>query len=145
MKRFISDFFLRGLIAGGFGPIILAILYMILQHNNIIDTLTVKEVCTGIFSVSVLAFICGGMNAVYSIERLPLSVSIMLHGAVLYICYLVTYFLNSWLESGIKPILVFSGIFILGYLVIWTIIYCVNKRKTEKLNEILHKKQQDLK
>lgn len=145
MKRFIADFFLRGLIAGGFGPIILAILYLILQHNNIIDTLTVNEVCAGILSVSVLAFISGGMNAVYRIERLPLMAAIMLHGAVLYVCYLITYILNSWLESGIKPILVFSGIFIISYFVIWAIIYCVNKRKTKKLNEMLHKKQKYLK
>ena len=32
MKRIVSEFFRRGLIACGFGPIVLAILYLILQQ-----------------------------------------------------------------------------------------------------------------
>jgi len=39
--------------------------------------------------------------------------------------------------------LVFSGIFILGYLIIWAIIYSVIKRKTETLNTLLKKQQQN--
>jgi len=53
-----------------------------------------------------------------------------------------TYLLNDWLEWGVTPILVFSGIFVLGYLVIWAIIYSIIKRKTDKLNRILKQKQQ---
>ena len=96
----------------------------------------------GIVSLTVLAFIAGGMNMIYQIERLPLMAAILLHGSVLYISYLATYLLNDWLEWGILPIMVFTGIFILGYLVIWAVIYCLIKKKTEKLNEMLKKKQQ---
>ena len=76
MKRFITEFFRRGLIACGFGPIVLAVLYLILHYKGLIDTLTVNQVCTGIFSITVLAFTAGGMNAVYHIERLPLMSAI---------------------------------------------------------------------
>ena len=128
--------------ACGFGPIVLAILYLILQHKADIETLTVNQVCIGIFSLSALAFIAGGMNVIYQIERLPLMVAILIHGGVLYISYLVTYLLNDWLEWGAIPILGFSGIFIFGYLMIWAIIYCIIRKRTERLNEILKKKQE---
>ncbi len=145
MKRFVTEFFRRGLIVCGFGPIVLAILYLILHYKGLIDTLTVNQVCIGIFSITALAFTAGGMNAVYQIERLPLMVAILIHGVVLYISYLGTYLLNDWLELGLTPILVFSGIFVVGYLAVWAIIYCVNKRNTKKLNEMLKEKQQSVK
>ncbi len=144
MKRFITEFFRRGLIACGFGPIVLAVLYLILNYKGLIDTLTVNQVCTGIFSITVLAFTAGGMNAVYHIERLPLMSAILIHGIILYFSYLGAYLLNDWIEWGVTPILVFSGIFVVGYLAVWAIIYCVTKRNTKKLNEMLKEKQQKI-
>ena len=141
MKKNILDFFRRGFVACGFGPVVLAVLYLILQHKADIESLTVKQVCIGIFSLSALAFVAGGMNVIYQIERLPLMVAILIHGSVLYISYLGTYLLNDWLEWGVTPILVFSGIFVFGYLVIWAIIYSIIRRNTAKLNKILQEKQ----
>lgn len=137
MKQNIFGFFRRGFVACGFGPLVLAVLYLILKREGVIDTLTVNEVCMGIISLSALAFIVGGMNIVYSIERLPLMLAILLHGVVLYISYLATYLLNGWLEWGSTPILVFSGIFLFGYLAIWAIIFFTTKKKTARLNEKL--------
>ena len=142
MKRHVLEFFRRGFTACGFGPIVLAILYLILQHKGAIETLTVNQVCLGIFSLTALAFIAGGMNAIYQMERLPLMVAILIHGGVLYISYLGTYLLNGWLEWGATPILVFTGIFVLGYLAIWGIIYSIIKKSTDKINKILKEKQQ---
>ena len=142
MKKFVSEFLRRGLIACGLGPIVLAIVYWILQQTAAVETLTVNQVCIGIFSLSALAFIAGGMNVIYQIERLPLMVAILIHGGVLYISYLATYLLNGWLEWGVTPILVFSGIFVAGYFSIWAIIYSIIKRNTEKLNEVLKQRQQ---
>ena len=142
MKKSILEFCRRGLIACGLGPIVLAILYLILQHQGVVQTLTVNQVCRGIFSLSALAFIAGGMNVIYQTERLPLMVAILIHGGVLYASYLATYLLNDWLEWCGTPILFFTIIFVLGYLVIWAIIYSIVKRNTEKLNEMLKQKQQ---
>ena len=85
MKKIILEFCRRGLIACGLGPIVLAILYLILQHQAAIDILTVNQVCIGIFSLSALAFIAGGVNVIYQIEQLPLMAAISIHGGVLYI------------------------------------------------------------
>lgn len=144
MKKMISEFVRRGLISGGFGPLVLAILYLILQKQELLETLTVNQVCMGIFSLFTLAFIAGGMNIVYQIERLPLMVAILIHGGVLYISYLGTYLLNDWLEWGWIPILVFTGIFFLVYLIIWVIICSVIKKRTERINEILNRKRQGI-
>ena len=142
MKKIIAEFFRRGFVACGLGPIVLAIFYLIMQQQGMIQTLTVQQVCIGIFSLTALAFVAGGMNAIYQVERLPLMVAVSVHGCVLYISYLITYLLNGWLDRGITPILVFSGILILGYLVIWAIIYCIIRHNTAKVNEMLKEKQQ---
>ena len=141
MKKFISEFVRRGLTACGIGPVVLAVLYLILQQSSVIDHFTVQQVCIGIFSLTALAFIAGGMNAIYQIERLPLMAAILIHGGVLYVSYLVTYLVNDWLNWGVMPIVVFSTIFIVGYIVIWVIISSIIKKNTKKLNEALKKKQ----
>lgn len=141
MRKNITEFVRRGLTAAGFGPIVLAIIYLILQQNNVIETLTVNQVCLGIFSLSALAFIAGGMNVIYQIERMPLMVAIFIHGIVLYISYLGTYLMNSWLEREKFPILIFTGIFVTSYLIIWVIIYSIIKKRTKRINEILKIKQ----
>ena len=144
MKKYILEFVRRGLIACGFGPIVLAILYLILQHFGEIETLSVNQVCLGIISLSALSFIAGGMNVVYQIERIPLMVAILIHGVVLYVSYLITYLLNDWLERDVTPIFYFSVIFILLYLLIWLIIYSTTKIDTEKVNEMLKRKQNEV-
>lgn len=139
MKGFALDFLHRGLVAMGFGPIVLAIVYLILHRCASVDDMTVNEVCVGIISLSVLAFITGGMNAIYQIEHLPLMTAVLAHGGVLYIGYLGTYLVNDWLDFGIIPIIVFTAIFALGYIIIWTVIYSVIRHNTKKLNEKLNK------
>ena len=142
MKKIFLEFCRRGMIASGFGPIVLAIVYLILDHHSSIELLTVNQVYIGIFSLSALAFIAGGMNVVYQIERLPLMYAIFLHGIVLYVVYLITYLINDWIVLGLTPIFVFTGIFVLSYIVIWVFIYIITKKNTDKINQILIEKHQ---
>ena len=143
MKKFVLEVLRRGLAACGFGPIVLAVLYLILKRSAGLENLTVDEVCVGIVSLSALAFVAGGMNALYQIERLPLMLAILIHGGVLYIGYLGTYLINGWLEWGMTPVLVFTGIFVLGYLMIWMVIYFITKKNTNQVNAVLREKQQE--
>ena len=143
MKKTVLEFLRRGLVTCGFGPLVLAVLYLILQRQIDMETLTISQVCTGIFSLTVLAFIAGGMNVIYQIERLPLMVAISIHGGVLYVSYLLTYLVNDWLDRGTAPILVFTGIFVVGYLLIWAVIYSIIKRNTDRINEAMRKSRQE--
>ena len=106
MKKIILEFLRRGVTACGVGPLVLAIVYLISQHHVAVKVLTVNQVCLGIFSLSALSFVAGGMNVIYQIERLPLMAAIFFHGGILYIGYLATYLLNDWLEWGATPLLV---------------------------------------
>lgn len=141
MKKFVLDFLRRGFAACGMGPIVFAVVCLILQRTADVGSLPVDRVCTGIFSLAALAFLAGGMNAVYRIERLPLMAAILLHGGVLYIGYLGTYLVNGWLKWGSMPVVIFSAIFAAGYLVIWAVIHFAVRRNTEKVNRLLLEKQ----
>ena len=138
MKRYILDFLRRGLAAMSLGPMVLAVLYLLLP----VEILTAREVSLGIFSLSALAFLAGGLNVLYQIERLPLMAAIGIHGGVLYVGYLATYLLNGWLDCGRLPVLVFTAIFAAGYLAIWAAIYAIMRRSTARVNALLRQKQQ---
>ena len=140
MKKFLKEFFLRGLICASGGPIVLAIIYGILGATGAVESLSPNEVCIGILTITPLAFIAAGMTAIYQMEQLPLPIMILLHGGALYIAYILTYLINGWLHNSLIPILVFTGIFVAGYALIWLIIYCVTKTKTEALNRKLKEK-----
>ena len=141
MKQFAKEFSLRGLVAAGGGPLVLAIIYGILGETGAVTSLTPREVSLGILSVLLLAFIVAGMNAIYQVERLPLTVAILLHGLALYAVYILIYLLNGWLQEQLIPILTFTAVFVVGYAVIWLIIYSVTKHKTQKINAQLHLKK----
>ena len=140
MKKFWKEFLFRGLICAAGGPLVLAIIYGILGATGTAEYFSPREVCTGILTITLLAFIVAGMTAIYQMEQLPLPIMILLHGGALYIAYILTYLINGWLQQQLIPILVFTGIFVAGYALIWLIIYCVTKTKTEALNRKLKDK-----
>ena len=138
MKKFLSDFCLKGLIAGAFGPPVLAIVYWILGTTRAVENLSPNEVALGILTIELLAFVVGGMSTIYQQERLPLATAILIHGGVLYVAYILIYLINDWLQRQLTPILVFSAIFVSCYALIWLFIYLFNKRRTRKINQNLH-------
>lgn len=140
MKKFAKEFLLRGLISCSGGPIVLAIIYGSLGASGAVSQLSPSEVCMGIVTVTLLAFIAAGMTAIYQLEQLPLFSAILIHGAGLYIAYILIYLLNGWLKRQLIPISIFTAAFISGYAVIWLIIYCVTKAKTERINKKLIKR-----
>ena len=138
MKKFFSDFFLRGLVAGSFGPPLLAIIYWILGATGAVEHFSPNEVALGILTIELLAFVVGGMSAIYQQEQLPLATAILIHGGVLYVTYILIYLINGWLQRQLTPILVFSTIFLTGYALIWLFIYLFNKARIKKVNQGLH-------
>ena len=138
MKKFLADFFLRGLFAASFGPPVLAIVYWIIGATGAVESFSPNEVALGILTIELLAFVVGGMSTIYQQEQLPLATAILIHGGVLYVTYILIYLINGWLQRQLTPILVFSAIFVSCYGLIWLFIYLFNKRKTMKINQNLH-------
>ena len=137
MKKYALEFVKRGLLAAGGGPVILAVVYGILGATGTVTALTPSEVCLGILSVTLMAFIIAGISMIYTVECLPLPMAVLIHGGVLYLDYLLVYLLNSWLPRNWKAVGGFSVIFVAGFALIWLVIYLCIRSKTRKLNEKL--------
>lgn len=137
MKAFIKQFILRGLLAAGGGPLVLAVIYGTLGATGAASSFSPREVCLGIVSVTLLAFTVAGMTAIYQLEQLPLAFAIIIHGSVLYLSYILVYLINGWLKQQLFPVLIFSAVFLIGYALIWLIIYFTTKVKTDRINQTL--------
>ena len=142
IKRYYKGFLLRGIISMGFGPIILSIIFASLGLSGLVEKVSVLEMCLGIVSISMLAFISGALTMLYQIEEIPLVWSILAHGVVLYTAYTVVYIVNGWLKPGIIPFVVFTLIFVVSYIIIWATIYLITKKQTDKLSEIIKNKDE---
>ena len=140
MKNIISKIFLRGLVAMGFGPLIYGTVMFILYLYNVKTSSNGLEIFKGIISTSLLAFLMASINLIYENDRLNLGIKILIHGLVIYIGYLVIYLLNDWIKKDLTTILVFSIIFIIGYILVWTIIYLIDRNKINKLNKMINNK-----
>ena len=138
MKYFFKEFFKRGFISAWGGPFILAMIYYIVGKTENIENIPVNEVSLGILSITIMAFIAGGITAIYQSEKLPLASSIMIHAAVLYLDYLIMYLLNDWIPRS--EIGIFTAIFAAGFAIIWVIIYFCSKRKIDSLNKLCKEK-----
>ena len=91
MKKIVSKFFMRGLMASGFGPLVYGIVMLILYLCNVETTSFGIDIFKGIISTYLLAFMVAGFTVIWEIERLGLGFAILIHGTVLYICYLLMY------------------------------------------------------
>lgn len=140
MKAFAKEFCLRGLVTMGFGPVVLAIIYAILGATGVVETLTVTEVVRGVLSIALMAFIAAGITGIYQVEQLPLLSAILIHGGVLYLDYLLLYLFNEWIQKDLMAIGIFTGIFVVGYGLIWLGVYLLSKRGTDRLNQKLQAK-----
>ncbi len=137
MKTWIKDFFRRGFLAAWGGPVVWAIVYWILFCTGQVSQLHVNKVISELLTVTLLAFVAGGINAVYHVERLPLLTAILIHGGVLYLSYLVIYLFNGWLAMEGRAMLIFSTVFLLSYALIWAVIYLTTRKKTKAMNQKL--------
>ena len=143
MKKHIKKFVFRGLFVCGLGPIALAIVYAVLNATGAVSEMSVSEMVIGIVSVTVLAFIAGGISMIYEVERLPIAIAALIHAGVLYLDYIVIYLINGWLKEGIVPFVIFTSCFFVGFALIWLIIYLTSKRSTDEVNMALSSMQSE--
>ncbi len=135
MKNFWKQFVLRGLMVCCAGPLIVAIIYLCINASGNLKSLTPSEVATAIFSSAIMAFIAGGITAIYTIENMPLNKALLLHGLILYVDYLAVYLLNSWLPLKVITIAMFTVIYVVTYSIISLWIYLATRKRTEKINK----------
>ena len=135
--RPVCDFFFRGLLFGGFGPIIAGIIYLILHFTLEDLTLTGLQVFTVIVSTYLLAFVHAGASVFNQIESWPLAKSTLCHFGVLYVAYILCYVINSWIPFEPLVLGIFTAIFAVGYAVIWLAVYVSIRVTVKRLNRSL--------
>lgn len=134
MNKYVKDYFLRGLLFGGFGPMVAGIVLWILHLSGIGVTLNGAEVLLAILSTYVLAFVQAGSSVFNQVEGWPIAKSMGIHFLSIYLVYVACYLLNRWLPFAWEVVGIFTLIFIVVYLVIWLTVYCIVRKTSKKLN-----------
>lgn len=139
MKKRVQKFCFRGLIFGGFGPLVYALVMLILQLSGMDVMADGVMIFKAVISTYLMAFVISGASIIWEEERLGLPVCILIHGLLVYFSYLITYLTNGWIKTDWKALGVFSSVFVIGYLLIWLMIYLIEKNKVKKFNYKLRK------
>lgn len=135
MNKHVKSYFFRGLLFGGFGPIIAGLVFCIVHSTGVDTEFSGVEVFVAVVSTYVLAFVQAGSSVFNQIEDWPIAKSVGIHFLSLYIVYVGCYLVNRWLPFDWRVIAIFSGIFLATYIVIWLTVYLIVKATSKKLNE----------
>ena len=137
MNKYLKEYFRRGLMFAGFGPIVYAIVIFILSLTLDSFTITGKYVLLGVLSTYIIAFVQAGSNVFYLIEHWPTLKSLFWHFLSLYIVYSVGYVVNSWIPFEPIMLLIFTGVFVAIYFAVWLIVCVILLTTERKLNKKL--------
>ncbi|MBP3441818.1 MAG: DUF3021 domain-containing protein [Clostridia bacterium] len=137
MNIYFKNFLHRGLIFGGFGPVILGIVYFFIERFLDGFSLSGNEVLLGIVSTYSLAFVQAGASVFNQIEHWSLPKSLLCHFGSLYIIYVICYLLNSWIPFRVEIVIIFTAIFVVLYFAIWLTVYFSVRSFSKKINKRL--------
>lgn len=137
MNRYVKEFFHRGLLFGGFGPIIVGIILLAVSLSGEAVTLTAKDYLISTVSIYLLAFVHAGASVFNQIEHWSLPKSIFFHFSSLYIVYTLCYIINSWIPFEPEVLLIFTAVFVAVYVAVWLTVVVILKITTKKLNRKL--------
>ncbi|MBR7116568.1 MAG: DUF3021 domain-containing protein [Clostridia bacterium] len=134
MNDYVKKYFHRGLIFGGFGPMVLGIVYLVIDLSMAGIHLSGWEILLGILSTYILAFVQAGSTVFNQIEGWPIAKSLGIHFISLYLVYVLAYIANTWIPFDPIVILIFTGIFVAVYFIIWITVYICVRSTSKRLN-----------
>ena len=134
MNKYVKEFFHRGLVFSGFGPIIFGIVIFIVSKTTDNLVLSGGEVLTGIVSTYLLAFAHAGASVFNQIEHWSIGKSLLCHLLTLYVAYSLCYVINTWIPFDPKVLLIFTIVFLTIYFVVWGIVYLSIKATSKNCN-----------
>ena len=137
MNNYVKVFFYRGLIFGGFGPIITGIVFLILSMTLNGISLSGTELFWAILSTYILAFVHAGASVFNQIEEWSHLKCTTCHFLTLYFAYAVCYLLNTWIPFKKEVLLMFSVIFFFCYFAVWVSVVISIKLISKKMNKKL--------
>lgn len=134
MNKYVKEFLHIGLIFGGFGPVVVGIVYAILWATLPDITITGAQMCVAIISSYLLAFVHAGASVFNRIESWSVPKSLFWHLLTLYVAYVTCYLVNTWIPFNALVILIFTGIFVVTYFVVWLTVFLCVKSAQKKMN-----------
>ncbi|MBQ2974551.1 MAG: DUF3021 domain-containing protein [Clostridia bacterium] len=134
MNKYLKEFLHRGLIFGGFGPIVLGIIFFILSKTLNDFYVSGVQILLGIVSTYILAFVQAGATVFNQIEHWSVPKSLFFHFTSLYLIYTLSYLVNSWIPFKWGVIAIFTAIFAALFFAIWIIVYLIVRSTSKKLN-----------
>lgn len=137
MNKYVKEFCVRGLIFSGLGPIVLGIVLMILGFCGVAINLQGWQILLAIVSTLLLAFVQAGSSVFEQIEEWSTFKSLFWHLLSIYLVYVITYLVNSWIPLMWQVILIFSAAVIVTFLIIWLICYLATKKVKKKLDTLI--------
>lgn len=133
-NRYVWQFLHRGMLFGGFGPIIAGIVYLCLSFSIEGFSLSGGEVLIAILSTYLLAFLQAGASVFNQIEHWPLAKSLLCHFSTIYAAYMLCYLLNTWIPFEWIAVLIFTLIFVVSYFIIYLTVLLSVKAASKRLN-----------
>ena len=137
MNKYVKEFCIRGLIFSSLGPVVFGIVLMILGFCHVEIKLEGWQILLGIVSTLILAFVQAGSSVFEQIEEWSTFKSMFWHLLSIYLVYIVTYLVNSWIPLMWQVILIFSIAVIVTFLVIWLICYLVTRKTKKELDTLI--------
>ena len=137
MNRYVKEFLRRGLMFGGFGPVVAGIVFATLGATLENFSLSGSQVLLATVSTYLLAFIHAGASVFNQIEHWPIGKSLLFHFLSLYIAYSVCYCVNSWIAFEPLVLLIFTAVFAAIYFAVWLTVYFSLKLSARSLNKKL--------
>ena len=139
MKKYLKEFLRRGLIFGGFGPIVGGIVFAILGET--IEGFHIEgwQILLAIVSTYLLAFVQAGATVFNQIEGWSIGKSLAFHFITIYLAYSIAYVVNSWIPFEPMVLVIFTAVFVVTYAVIWVSVFLAVRATEKKLNENLRK------
>lgn len=137
MNQYVKSFLHRGLVFGGFGPIVVAIVFMCISFGVDDFRLAASQVLLATVSSYLLAFVQAGVTVFNQIEHWSTVKSLLCHFVTLYAAYSVCYVVNSWIPFEPMVLVIFSAVFALLFFAIWAIVYFSVRSTSKKFNSQL--------
>ena len=113
---------------------VLGIVYLVIDLSMGEIELSGLEILLGIVSTYILAFVQAGSTVFNQIEEWPIAKSLGIHFISLYLVYVLAYILNTWIPFDPLVILIFTGIFVVLYFIIWITVYLCVRSTSKRLN-----------
>ena len=134
MNKYVKSFLHRGLIFGGFGPIVVGIIFCILGFTLDNFEISGDKILLAIVSTYLLAFIQAGASIFNQIEGWPITKSLLFHFVTLFASYSACYVINSWIPFEPVVLLIFCLVFTVTFFIVWGTVYLAVKTTAKNCN-----------